>query len=266
MRRTGNGLTNRCARVAWTRVRGPGRDIQFGGLSDKGAWKRYEIEWLRSLAVPLYLARLDESRSRVDLFSFWPIWLVLAVSRAPFRIICECEDRSDKPQDVRPRSSELTDSGHGDGLTWTVPLGPPFLSFRQNDLDDSIFAHKGRELLLQWIGLDRATLLRFQLGVSYVEGIRTWSTNEFDSAARITKQFMSWSSIKGENIDRITRTIEPLLVNLGVHLQWQDDPNVYRLIPLLELLESVETLSTMGAGLLNGIRETQQQGVSPKPR
>jgi len=86
MRRTGNGLTNRCARVAWTRVRGPGRDIQFGGLSDKGAWKRYEIEWLRSLAVPLYLARLDESRSRVDLFSFWPIWLVLAVSRAPFRI------------------------------------------------------------------------------------------------------------------------------------------------------------------------------------
>jgi hypothetical protein len=77
---------------------------------------------------------------------------------------------------------------------------------------------------------------------------------------------MSWSSIKGENIDRITKTIESLLVNLGVHLQWQDDPNAYRLIPLLEWLDSVDRLSTMGAGLLNGIKETQEQGLSQKPR
>src|SRR5262249_6316555 len=40
-------------------VRGPGADLQFGGVAH-GKWKSYEIEWLRSLAVPLYLARVSD--------------------------------------------------------------------------------------------------------------------------------------------------------------------------------------------------------------
>ena len=62
---------------------GPGTHLQFGGTDAKGQWKNYEIEWLRSLAVPLYLARISHDCLRIDLYSLWPIWLVLCESRVP---------------------------------------------------------------------------------------------------------------------------------------------------------------------------------------
>jgi hypothetical protein len=59
-------------------VRGPGCNLQFGGTNKAGdEWKIYEIEWLRSLAVPLYLARVNASSTRCDFYSLWPVWIVL---------------------------------------------------------------------------------------------------------------------------------------------------------------------------------------------
>src|SRR4029434_2871313 len=85
-------------------VRGPGADLQFGGVVN-GQWKSYEIEWLRSLAVPLYMARVSDDCVRIDLYSLWPISIVLAQSRTPFRIICQCDEPESDPQMLRSRSA-----------------------------------------------------------------------------------------------------------------------------------------------------------------
>src|SRR5207244_3883227 len=51
-------------------IRGPGCHLQFGGMNEKGGvWKLYEIEWLRSLALPHYLARVSSECTRVDFYS-----------------------------------------------------------------------------------------------------------------------------------------------------------------------------------------------------
>jgi hypothetical protein len=50
---------------------------------------------------------------------------------------------------------------------------------------------------------------------------------------------------------------EPVLVNLGVHLQWQDDLSAHTLIPALEWVDSMGLLSEFGKGLLGGLRDTQ---------
>lgn len=78
-------------------------------------------------------------------------------------------------------------------------LRPAILKLRPERSRRSSIRQKGSESDVQWVGLVRLTLLRLQLGVAYVEGIRTWSTNEFDATLRITKQFISWSQVKGEN-------------------------------------------------------------------
>ena len=69
-------------------IRGHSYDsLSFGGLDDEGTeWKWYEIEWLRSVAVPLYLARVSADYLRVDFHALWSVWLVLGGSPNPYRI------------------------------------------------------------------------------------------------------------------------------------------------------------------------------------
>jgi hypothetical protein len=248
-------------------VRGPGCNLQFGGMkSDE--WKAYEIEWLRSLAVPLYLARVDVDCSRVDFYSLWPIWLVLGQSASPFRIICHFDDPSNEPYTL-PGAVKETDGSktYGDGTTWVVSLGPPFLSVNQAEVGNSLFAEKAGRMMEKWISFDRLTLIRFSLGVTYAEGIGSWYTNDFDFVkAVVKKKWMAWSSVRGKKINELARIFEPVLVNLGVHLQWQDDLSAYTLIPALEWLDSMGLLSEFGKGLLGGLKDTQARGVSPSPK
>jgi hypothetical protein len=71
--------------VFGVQVGGPGRNLQFAGMNEKGnTWKAYEIEWLRSLAVPYYFARVNADCTRVDFYSLWPIWIVLARAQSLF--------------------------------------------------------------------------------------------------------------------------------------------------------------------------------------
>jgi hypothetical protein len=233
-------------------------------MNEKGTvWKAYEIEWLRSLAVPLYLARVNVDCSRVDFYSLWPVWPVLGGSSEPFRIVCEFNDPSSSPFVLSGATPE-SDGSHGDRTTSTVRLGPPFLSVTQKDLSEPSFNERAAALMGIWVGYDRMTVIRLLLRVAYFQGVREWSTNDFDFSRKlILKGWMAWSSIPGQNIDDICRTFEPVITNLGWHLQHQDDPAAYNLILALEWLQSSGRLVGFGADLLKALKETQAQGKSP---
>jgi len=236
--------------------------LQFGGVVN-GKWKSYEIEWLRSLAVPLYLVRVSSDCSRIDLYSLWPIWIVLAQSRNPFRIICQCDEPESDPQVLRSRSAEVYEGSHGDAKEWTVPLGTPFLSFTQSDMNNPTFVAGAGALMSNWVAVDRRNVIHALLGAPYVKGIKEWATNDFARTVLPIKEFMSWSTSRQTAIE-LAMALEPLAVNLGVHLQLQDDRGVYSFIPLLEWLDSLKLLGGMGKGLLEGVKQTQAAGLSPK--
>jgi len=207
-------------------------------------WKVYEIEWLRSLAVPLYLARVNSDCSRVDFYSLWPVWPVLGGGPWPFRIVCEFNDPSSSPFVLEGATRE-SDGSHGDRITSTVHLG--LLSVTQKDLSDPSFKEHAAALMGIWVGYDRLTVIRLLLRVAYFQGIRQWSTNDFDLSRKlILKGWMAYSSIPGQNIDDICKTFEPVITNLGWHLQHQDDLAAYNLIPALEWLQSSGRLVGFG--------------------
>jgi len=235
-------------------------------MNEKGnAWKAYEIEWLRSLAAPLYLARVSLDCTRVDFYSLWPVWRVLGASPAPFRIVCEFDDAS-KNTFKLPDSQQQVDGSDGDKTTWTVFLGPPFLSVSQEELGDAGFKARATTLMWNWVEFDRMTVIRLLLRIAFFVGLYEWFTNEFDFPRILkTYQWMAWSPVPGQNIDAICKVFEPVVTNLGAHLQHQDDPAAYSLIPALAWLQSNNRLSAFGEGLLRGLRETQTQGKSPRP-
>jgi len=247
-------------------VRGPGRNLQFGGMNEKGAaWKAYEIEWLRSLAVPLYLARVSADYNRVDFYSLWPVWQILGGSPAPFRIICEFDEASNTPIVLQEPTSEM-DGPQGDRRTYTVPLGPPFLSSSPEQLNDPKFNQCAVALMRKWVRCDRLIVTRLLLRVANFQGVYEWFTNDCNSPTVKMKSWMAWSANRDENIDDICEMFEPVVTNLGTHLQHQDDLAAYSLIPALEWLQAGGRLSAFGAGLLEGLRKTQAQGKSPRPR
>jgi hypothetical protein len=45
--------------LASLQVKGGHESLSYGGLNENGEWREYEFTWLRSLAIPLYLARVD---------------------------------------------------------------------------------------------------------------------------------------------------------------------------------------------------------------
>lgn len=102
-------------------------------------------------------------------------------------------------------------------------------------------------------------LMLFHLFIPALTNITAWSTNPPKTLGARTWQF--WDPRPGVNIERLSQTLGPIVVNLGIHLQWQNDVAAYNLIPVLEWLNEKGWLDAFGEGLLDGLRDTQARGV-----
>jgi len=146
-------------------------------------------------------------------------------------------------------------------MRWTVDLGQPILRLTTGNLNDQGFRQLAVAVMRTWIASDRLTLMHFQQFTPVLAGITGWRTDPPEILERRIWQF--WDSRPGANIDRLCDSTAPMLINLGAHLQWQNDRAAYNLIPLLDWLDLRGQLDPMGQGLLNGLRETQARGVGP---
>jgi hypothetical protein len=250
--------------LAAVQVKGGQERLNYGGLDRLGRWREYQFSWLRSLAVPLYLARVNQRLTTVELFSLWPLWLIFwSQAVLPFEVIFlpgGANDGGEKWRMPEPRTSR-SGVGRGDGLRWTVHLGKPFLRLTSDELTKDDTLRSIGATLRTWIATDRLTVMRLQQFIPVVTGITEWETNRPEGQQTRTWQF--WNRTPGANIDRLCRTAAPMFVNLGAHLQWQDDGSAYALIPVLEWLEARHQLDEIGVGLLNGLRKAKSRGVGP---
>lgn len=243
-------------------VGGPSKTLAYGGLR-KGNPRPHEIEWLKSLTVPLFYARVSGDRERVGVYSMSPVWRILFRSPGAFEIICEFEDPSDNLFTIKPEqpTAAKQDGTFGDGNVWRINLGPPILSATAKDFQDPEFAEQAKSLLLTWLQLDWTTVVRFQVRVALTDFIQSWKTNTLTGAS--TAQAMYWSPVPGANVRELVAALLPALINLGAHLQWQNDVAAYSLIPILECANQLAVLPPFGQGLLDGLRRARDAGLSP---
>lgn len=244
-------------------------DLVYGGIK-RGKWQQHEIEWLRTLAVPFYLVRVDPSLTAVEMFSLAPLWHVLWGDGRPFQITCTTRPASDEPvnapalvSEAVPERSE-TEGGEHSGKHWKLDLGPPFLRLTNERLNESAFLANAVDCLRRWIHYDRRTILRFQLRLAIVDSLGKWSTNDF-SAPHVYSRAMYWNATPGMNLPDLLPLAAEVLMNLGVNLQWQNDRSAYRLIEALDYLDEVKALDSMGQGLVAGLKKTRVAGRDPYP-
>jgi len=240
-------------------VKGGVATLAFGGLNERGDWKEYEYGWLRSQAIPLYLARVSAACDSVELFSLWPLWLIFwRQTVLPFEVVLETSAPGRSSWKEPVSQPHPKGAGLGDGNRWTVDLGPPFLMLTNEKLKDEIFRQQAVTILRTRIHYDRTNLMRYLQFIPMLTGITDWSTNSLELSE--VREWQFWSSTPGENIRRLCLTAGPLLVNLGIHLQWQNDlTTAFKLIPLLDWIKESHYLDEIGCGLLRNLHAAQDQ-------
>jgi hypothetical protein len=251
--------TETVTELAALQVKGGIQKLTYGGLDRRGKWRPQQFTWLRSLATPLYLVRVDKDFSSVQLFSLWPIWWIFWQAGHPFRVDFITRGPSSRLHLwQKPECSPCKGGGsNGDGMQWTVDLGPPLLRLTNENLNDSVFRETATAILRTWILHDRLTLMYFHLSVPVVTSISQWSTNALDVRGLGSGISYFWNSMPGMNLSSLCQTISPMLVNLGLNLSSQNDEAAYRLISVLEWIEGRGQLDEVGKGLLDDLRRTQ---------
>lgn len=239
-------------------VKGGLQRLAYGGLDRSGKWRQQQFAWLRSLATPLYLVRVDRNFASVQLFSLWPLWWIFWQAGNPFRVtFITREATSASYLWQAPRSSpDKRGAGKGDGMLWTVDLGPPLLRLTNENSNDPAFREKASAILRTWILQDRLTLIYYHLSVPVVTSITQWSTNALDVQGLGFGVSYFWNSRPGMNISSLCRTVAPMLVNLGLNLKSQNHEAAHRLIAVLEWFETMGQLDEVGKGLLGDLRRT----------
>ncbi len=258
---TGN-QTETVTHLAALQVKGGESSLIYGGLDANGEWKKHEIAWLMSLSVPLYLVRVPHDRRTLDVFSLGPVWhRFVAQNVYPFEIRCVTGPPSASTDWQLAEPTYSAGPERGDRRRWVLDLGPPIVRVSVDDPGDPSSRERSCVLLRTWIAHDRLNVMRFLQGVPVVTCFTGWQTNSLDGIRKSISQH--WSATPGENIPTLCQTAEPLLVNLGIHLQWQNDPAAYALIPTLQWLNERRQLGGIGQGLLERLIQNQRNGDAP---
>jgi hypothetical protein len=249
--------------LAALQVKGGEASLVYGGADARGDWRKHEIAWLMSLSTPLYLVKIPRDRKVVDIFSLGPVWhRFMAQAVYPFEIACTTQPPSVNADWQLTEPTFTVGPERGDRRRWMVDLGAPIVRVSVEDSDDPSHRERVALVLRTWIANDRQNLMRFLQGIPVFSGFSGWQTNSLNGLRRSIAQH--WSATPGENIASLCQTGEPLLVNLGIHLQWQNDQGAYALTPTLEWLNQRGQLGGIGQGLLRGLIETQRNGVGPR--
>lgn len=255
--------TETVTELCMLQVNGGSASLQYGGRDKHGIWKIREFDWLKSLWAPIYLVQVDGEYREANIYSLWPIWWVLWQSPVPFKITFLTREATTTPHDcVHPTSKpSSSDEGDGDGQIWTIDLGPPILQLTHQRLNDDSFRTQAVEIFRHWIRVDRQIVARFHTGISFIEAVYGWITNQMPGARM---EWLMMNSTPGANIESLARALTPAVLGLGAHLQHQDNCEAFRLIPVLEWLEANRYGNLLTGGLLEKLSRAKNNAVSPR--
>lgn len=237
-------------------------DVHYGGLDDKGRWKRYELQWLYEQHLPLIICIVDLKQWTVELFSTHFKWWVLDQKGMPGEITLvpnlKLEDFSEADGRTllnRYRSERLDccqdGTIAGDGFRYLVPLGNPIVSVSVKEQEGTQFRDAARACFENWLGLEYRNLIHHQQNVPFVEEWLTWTTNAPPGPPAHFWHFHN--STPGKNIREILSSIAPALGSLAHNLNDQKQfEKLDSVRPMLSLLQEYDLLDVTLVNFLEG--------------
>jgi len=218
---------------------------QYGGFTKSGVWQSEQLEWLFSQELPLFVATVDKDDLVFRLYSTSPIWL----TRYTFGTVSEVrlipDANHDPIKDCRKEVADYKDKG-GDGCRYDIPLGPPIVELRIDDLNLDL-VEKARIALAKAARVEMLNLTYRRLNVHFSQWTLDILTND-DSSIHKLGQFYAWNTEPGRNTHEQLKALLPIIVALAHNLKWQkrfDElaqlKGIFQLMPKEDIPDFVRT-------------------------
>ncbi len=212
--------------------------LSYGGLSENGKWKQWEVTWFYNQNYPMFIASVDKKKWELKLYSTIRAWFVLWKSGGPFQInLFPDIDRFEETkgaQGCRAHKVGGLGDGYGDKREWDIPLGKPVVEIAVKSLQDEEYCGRLYECLDRWITLDRKNITHHQMGIPFSWQYLEWEPNKPPEKATVN----SFGNPKPErNINEIFNGIEPGIISLAQNLLLQKQTGkIKKVVPILELM------------------------------
>jgi hypothetical protein len=179
--------------------------VQFK-TAGKSRWtfKGHEVEWLKNLKLPFFLAAVDKLTSEVSLYSGTGLGRAFILGEWE-KVHLAFDGTTNR--DLKPRTQEQSEQAKKTGEI-TIDLGEPLLKWGFRDLDKgSHFPMKAYLVLKSYLEAEHDNIVVRNL--HFYEPI-FWETNEWARAAGIKTMGLEWNS--RFNIQAAVNAMDPHLV------------------------------------------------------
>lgn len=224
----------------------------YGKATDTSTWKAYEIEWLFTQSLPFLIGLV--SQDTLDLYLTSGMWQARWEGGRPFRV----DLTADAPNPVTqaglvPVGMPVADAP-GDGKRWTIPMGPPIVSWSVAEAASETHLATVRQVLARALDVEKTNVMTHVQGVPYREWILNWSPNWLPAPTE-THLGTMWFGNSGEgmNLERCARALGISLPALALNLQAQG--KMQELARLREAIHCVNDIRPIPDGIRAKITE-----------
>ena len=220
------------------------KEFCYGGYTDKGEWRKEQLDWLFSQELPLFVCTVAKDELSFRLYSTSTVWPV----RYTYGNVSGLRLIPDAAFDASgvPREKVSADAGKGgDGFIYSIPLGGPVVSLGIDDLKGNL-VDKARIALAKAVHVEIHNLTYRRLSAHFSQWLLDSGAND-DSEPINLGFFYAWNSEPGRNTPEQLKALAPIVVALAHNLKWQKRfeelaqlKGIFRLIPKENLPAFVE--------------------------
>jgi hypothetical protein len=210
--------------------------ISYGGSNDKGIWKGHQIEWILTQEVPFFIAVVDKSQGRMELFTTATRWFAVHHWQRPYELAFRpyypegeghLGDGEKIPLEVKPPDRV-------EAIRWVLPLGQPVISMNMDEAENSDHMHKARAHLANFIYLDQCNAVASRNGLQQVNWPVIIKTNELVPQCGV---WLSWAPAPTMLTHLQLRAMTPLVASLLLAYEHAgDDESIAKLASIVDML------------------------------
>lgn len=214
--------------------------VTYGGLKSNGDWKGHEIEWLLCQTVPFFIALVDKSSQKLDMFCTSTRWFAKYHRLKPAAICFEFYSRSEDDELGNGHKTPLRNAvdlnlpSNVEPAVWTFPVGQPVLSLSIAETEDRSTIDAKIQCLATFVAAEAQNVVLGETGQAHFRWPLFIRTNQ---PLREQGIWIAWPTTVGDatraHLRMITPVIAALMKTFEAESNWDSLRALGSVVPLL---------------------------------
>ena len=239
------------------------KNFVYGGYRDNH-WRSYELDWLFSQELPLFVCTTDQENARFRLYSSSAMWLLRYQFGDKMAQVELCPDAHHDPLKESLCEERVGPVENREGLAYWIPLGNPVVDLTINDLEAETRQRAINALRLA-IEIEQINLTFRRLGVHVASWADSVRPNDPDSLKGVGGSVF-WNSRPGQNVARQIDALKNIAITLTMNFKAQEaNSQLAHLAPVFRLFQNESIPDWIRSGLPQIVIDSLENNEVVKP-